>query len=196
MNELTTLSIAMGAGWASGVRLYGAVATLGLLQYFKLSHLPGNLEVLGHPWVFVLALVLFVCEFFADKIPYFDSVWDAVHTFIRIPAAAVLASAAFARYPPHIVVAAGLLGGSLALTSHASKSTNRLMVNHSPEPVSNWTHSIGQDVAGVSIAAMSPFLPILTIAIVAILVVVSLLILRRVWPYLKRPLWKMPENKK
>jgi hypothetical protein len=137
-------------------------------------------------------LGLFVCEFLADKVPYFDSIWDAVHTFIRIPAAVVLASAAFANYPPHIVAIAGLLGGTLALTSHTSKSTNRLIVNHSPEPVSNWTHSVGQDIGGVAIAAMSPFLPILTITCVAILLIISFLILRKAWPYMKRSLWKWP----
>lgn len=184
----------MGASWASGIRLYGAVATLGLLQHFKLAQLPGDLQALGHPWVFWLALILFVCEFFADKVPYFDSIWDAVHTFIRIPAAVVLASAAFAHYPTHIVVIAGLLGGTLALTSHAGKSTNRLVVNHSPEPVSNWTHSVGQDIGGIAIAAISPFLPIVTILMVGVLLIVTLVVIRKAWPHLTR-FFRKPRSK-
>ena len=179
MNELATLAVAMGAGWASGIRLYGAIATLGLLEYFKLAALPGKLEVLGHPAVFGVALALFVCEFLADKIPYFDTTWDAVHTFIRIPAGAILASAAFAHYPSYVVVAAGLMGGSLALTSHASKSTTRAMINVSPEPVSNWTHSAVQDFGGIAIAFISVYFPILTIVLVLILALTSILVLRK-----------------
>ena len=186
----------MGASWASGVRLYACAATLGLLEHFKVTHLPGSLEVLGNPWVIGVALILFVGEFLADKVPIVDSGWDAIHTFIRIPAGIVLASSAFAHYPTHITVIAGLIGGTLALTSHAGKSTNRLVINHSPEPVSNWGHSIWNDVSGVAIAAAAPFLPVVTIVAVILLAIISGFLLYKAWPYITRPLFKWPPGKK
>ncbi len=186
----------MGASWASGIRLYAGVATLGYLQHFGLTKLPGSLEALGHPWVIGVSTLLFVGEFFADKIPLLDSGWDFIHTFIRIPAGVVLASMAFTKYPSHIIVIAGLIGGTLALTSHTGKSTNRLVINHSPEPVSNWGHSVWHDISGVAIVALAPFVPVFTIFLVAMLFLASCVILYRAWPYLKRPLFNWPKNKK
>jgi hypothetical protein len=186
----------MGASWASGIRLYACVATLGLLQHFKLTQLPGSLESLGHPWVIGVALFLFLGEFLADKVPVLDSGWDAVHTFIRIPAGIVLASTAFAKYPPHMMVIAGLIGGTLALTSHTRKSTNRLVINHSPEPVSNWTHSLWNDISGIGIVAMAPFFPIVTIGIVIVLFVISAFIIFKALPLLKKTLSKTTKSKK
>lgn len=183
-----TVAVAMGASWASGVRLYGAAATLGLLHYFKLTNLPGSLDALSHPWVIAVAIFLFVIEFLADKIPAVDSAWDAVHTFIRIPAGVVLASAAFTNYPTHITVIAGLIGGTLALSSHTSKSANRVIINHSPEPVSNWVHSVAQDITGIGVALLSPFLPFLTIVIVFLFVSIGTLIFVKALPLLKRRL--------
>lgn len=186
----------MGASWASGIRLYAGVATLGYLQHFGLTKLPGSLEALGHPWVIGVSKILFVGEFFADKIPLLDSGGDLVHTFIRIPSGIVLASMAFTEYPAHIIVIAGLMGGTLALTSHTGKSTNRLVINHSPEPASNWGHSAWNDVSGVAIVALAPFAPIFTILLVALLFAGSCMILYKAWPYLKRPLFHWPKNKK
>ncbi len=186
----------MGASWASGIRLYACVATLGLLQHFRLTQLPGSLESLGHPWVIGVALFLFVGEFLADKVPVLDSGWDAVHTFIRIPAGIVLASTAFAKYPPHMMVIAGLIGGTLALTSHTGKSTNRLVINHSPEPVSNWTHSAWNDVSGIGIAAMAPFFPLVTIGLVIVLFVITAFIFFKALPLIRKTLAKRPKDKK
>lgn len=109
---LSTIALALGASWASGTRLYAAVATLGLVQHYHLAVLPGQLRQLDHPWVIGIALLLFVCEFIADKIPWFDSGWDAVHTFIRVPAGVVLASAAFADYPSPVLVCSSWAGHS------------------------------------------------------------------------------------
>jgi hypothetical protein len=108
---LGTLGVAMGSAWLSGINLYAAVATLGLLEHFGLAHLPGDLGLLGRWWVISLAAVLYLIEFVADKVPAVDSLWDAIHTFIRVPAGAVLASAAFAGFEPSVRVAAFLLGG-------------------------------------------------------------------------------------
>ena len=135
-------------------------------------------------------------EFLADKVPVIDSGWDAVHTFIRIPAGIVLASTAFAKYPPYMMVIAGLIGGTLALTSHAGKSTNRLVINHSPEPVSNWTHSAWNDISGVGIAAMAPFFPIVTIGLVLVLFVVTVFIFFKALPLIRKTLSKTSKPKK
>ena len=135
MSFISTLAIAMGASWVSGINLYAAVATLGLLSRFASLKLPGELEVLTSWWVIGIALFLFVVEFVADKIQVVDSVWDVIHTFIRIPAGAVLAATAFGDFDKSVQVIAFLLGGGLALSSHGTKAAARLAINASPEPV-------------------------------------------------------------
>ena len=130
MSPLETLGFALGTSFASGLNLYATVAAAGLLQRFGVVHLPTQLEVLANPIVMGFALVLFVIEFIADKIPYVDSVWDAVHTFIRPPAAAFLSYSAFAGgVPEEWRVAAALLAGTVALTSHSAKATTRAAAN-------------------------------------------------------------------
>src|SRR5580692_9454768 len=133
MNPLQTLSLVLGAGFSSGLNLYATVATLGLLQRFGIIHLPASLQVLSHPWVLGIAGALYVIEFFADKIPYVDTVWDAVHTLIRPPAAAILAYASAGAAPPEWRWGAALLAGGVALTSHGTKASTRAAVNASPE---------------------------------------------------------------
>src|SRR4051812_39792427 len=134
---ISTLGLAMGSAWLSGVNLYATVATLGLLQRFSMVHLPGNLDFLANWWVIGVALAMYAIEFVADKIPAVDTAWDAIHTFIRVPAGAVLAATAFADFDPSVRMIALLLGGSVALTSHAAKSAIRVAANTSPEPFSN-----------------------------------------------------------
>lgn len=139
--------IAMGAGlaWASGIRLYAVLFLMGILGRFGVIALPPGLQVLSHPLVMSVSGGLFVLEFFADKIPGFDSVWDAVHTFIRIPAGAILAAATFSDVDPALMVAAGLAGGTIASGSHLAKAGSRAMINTSPEPFSNWLASFGEE---------------------------------------------------
>jgi hypothetical protein len=137
MNPLATLGLGMGSAWLSGFNLYATVLTLGVLQRFGLVQLPGDLGFLGDWWVIAVAGALYLVEFLADKIPVVDSVWDAIHTFIRVPAGAVLATSAFAHYSPAVRVAALLAGGTLALGSHGTKASIRLTANASPEPFSN-----------------------------------------------------------
>ncbi|HEV2666167.1 MAG TPA: DUF4126 domain-containing protein, partial [Blastocatellia bacterium] len=143
---LTTLGTAAGSAWLSGVNLYATVLTLGVLQRFHLVKLPGGLDMLGEWWVIGLAAALYVIEFVADKIPAIDTVWDAIHTFIRVPAGAILAASAFAEFDPAVKMAAMILGGGLALGSHGTKAATRLAANTSPEPVSNVALSLTEDV--------------------------------------------------
>src|SRR3954470_17794697 len=144
--DLNTLGIAMGSAWLSGINLYATVLTLGLLQRWNLAHLPGDLSALSHTWVIAPAASLFTLQFIADKIPAVDSVWDVIHTFIRVPAGAVLAATAFAHFDPKIRLLALLIGGGAALSSHSTKTATRLTASVSPEPFSNILLSLLGDI--------------------------------------------------
>ena len=171
MNPLATLGLGMGSAWLSGFNLYATVLTLGLLERFRLVKLPGDLDVLGNWWVIGIAGLLYVVEFLADKVPLVDTVWDAIHTFIRVPAGAVLAASAFAHFNPAVRVTALLAGGTLALGSHGAKATLRAAANTSPEPFSNIFLSLVEDAFTISIAALAAFHPVVVLAIVLVFVV-------------------------
>ena len=169
MNEwLPTLSLALGSAWTSGINLYATVSVLGLLQKFGATKLPGGLDALDNWWIIGVAGVLYLIEFFADKIPYVDSVWDVVHTFIRVPAGAIVAYAATNQMDESVGVIATLLGGGLAFSSHGTKAALRAGANLSPEPVSNWVLSIVEDVIAFVGAILAVFAPVL-IAIVLVI---------------------------
>ena len=153
--DWSSLWLAAGAASTSGINLYATVLTLGLLQRFHWLKLPGEWRVLGETWVLGLAALLFLVEFIADKIPFVDSIWDSIHTFIRVPAGAVLMASAFADLDGSIRLAAGLLGGGLALTTHGAKATARLAVNSSPEPFSNIILSVLEDALTVSLLGLA-----------------------------------------
>src|ERR687898_1036979 len=170
---ISTIAIAMGASWVSGINLYASVATLGLLGRFADLQLPGELQVLTSWWVIGIAVALYVVEFVADKVPYVDSTWDVIHTFIRVPAGAVLAASAFGDFDRGIQVIALLLGGGLALSSHGTKAATRAMLNTSPEPVSNVVASIVEDIIAVISVICSVFLPVLLFVIVGVGLVIS-----------------------
>src|SRR5574342_552841 len=146
METLQALSLAMGTAWTSGINLYATVAALGIAGRMEMIHLPPNLQVLMHPGVIAVACVMYVIEFFADKVPYVDSGWDVLHTFIRIPAGAVLAARSLGDMNPALELMALLAGGAVALTAHATKATVRLAINASPEPFSNWAASVTEDI--------------------------------------------------
>jgi hypothetical protein len=186
MDITSTLALAMGSSWLSGVNLYATVATLGLLGRFAHVQLPGSLDVVTNWWVIGIATVLYCVEFLADKIPVVDSVWDAVHTFIRVPAGAVLAAASFAHFDTTIQTIALLCGGGLALTSHTTKATTRAAINTSPEPVSNITASVAEDALAVGGTAIAAFYPVVMIVIVVLGVVFSLVIVPKLIAYLRR----------
>ncbi len=180
MDFIQTLAIGMGASWVSGINLYASVATLGLLGRFANLELPGELQMLTSWPVIVVALVLYLIEFFADKIPIVDSTWDVVHTFIRVPAGAVLAATAFGDFDRSVQVIAFLLGGGLALSSHGTKAAARALINTSPEPVSNIVVSTLEDILAVLSIIASVFLPIVLFFVVAAGLVISAMLLTRV----------------
>ena len=146
MGVLETLSLAMGTAWAAGINVYATVAVLGLAGKYEMIQLPPELQILMEPVVIGVACVMYFIEFFADKVPYVDNGWDAIHTFIRIPAGAILAARAVGDVSPALELAAILAGGTVALASHGTKATARLAINASPEPFTNWFSSIGEDL--------------------------------------------------
>ena len=183
---ISTIAIAMGASWVSGINLYASVATLGLLGRFAQLQLPGELQVLTSWWVIGVALGLYVIEFVADKIPYVDSTWDVIHTFIRVPAGAVLAATAFGDFDRSIQVVALLLGGGLALSSHGTKAATRAMLNASPEPVSNTVASIVEDILAVVSIVCAVFLPVLLFVIVGVGLVISFFVFNRILRFFRQ----------
>jgi len=186
MNPIETLGLALGAGFSSGLNLYATVATLGLLQRFGVLQLPPGLQVLSHPWVLAVAITLYLLEFFADKIPYFDTFWDALHTFIRPPAAALLTFAAAGGAPQEWRWGAALLAGGVALTSHGTKASARAAVNTTPEPFSNWFLSFGEDVLAVWLTWMATTHPVATTIIVVVLVVLCAFLLYHLFRFARR----------
>jgi hypothetical protein len=193
MNPLETFSLVLGAGFSSGLNLYATVATLGLLQRFGVIHLPPHLQVLSHPLVLGVAVALYLVEFLAYKIPYVDSIWQAVHTFIRPPAAALLAFSATAAAPEAWRWGAALLAGSIALTSHGTKASARAAANMTPEPFSNWALSFGEDLLAVWLTWFATAHPRLAIAVVTVLVILSLFLLYHLFRFLRRTLQKLAE---
>ncbi|HJQ32779.1 MAG TPA: DUF4126 domain-containing protein [Pyrinomonadaceae bacterium] len=188
MNLIQILGLALGSAWTSGINLYATVAVLGLLQHYKLASLPGGLHVLDNWFIIGTALALYVVEFFADKIPYLDTVWDAVHTFIRVPAGAVIAFAATSDVSPAVQVVALLLGGGLALSTHGTKATVRAAANVSPEPVTNWILSVVEDAVAVGAALLSVLHPVVILFVVAVFLVVFVWVLPKVLRRIRRML--------
>lgn len=137
----------MGVAWASGINLYATLLALGVMGSTGYLDLPPDLEVLANPLVILAAGLMYFVEFFADKTPGVDTGWDAIHTFIRIPAGAILAAGAIGDVSPAAEIAAVIVGGGMAAGSHLTKAGTRVMINTSPEPFSNWTASITEDIA-------------------------------------------------
>ena len=176
----------MGSAWVSGINLYACVATLGLLSRFAHLKLPGELEVVTNGWVIGVALALYVIEFVADKVPWVDSTWDVIHTFIRIPAGAVLAAAAFGDFDRGIQVVALLLGGGLALSSHGTKAATRAVLNTLPEPVTNAVVSVVEDILAIASVIAAVFFPVLLFVIVAAGLLVSIYLFNRVLRFFRQ----------
>lgn len=173
---LAALGLAMGASYASGLRLYATVAVLGLLQRFGVIHLPASLSILGNPIVIGIALALYALEFFADKVPYVGSVWNAIHTFIRPPAAALLSYAALRPAPADWRVLGALLGGGVAFSSHSIKTALRTPLEASPEPFSTSAFSLVEDALAAAVAWLSAVHPVVAmVAVVALLAAMSYL---------------------
>jgi hypothetical protein len=142
-----TLALTLGVAWASGINLYAAIAMLGIAGAGGYVQLPDNLAIVQDPLVIIAAGFMYCVEFFADKTPGVDTAWDGLHTFIRIPAGALLAAGAVGDVNPALVITAGILGGGVTAATHATKAGARVLINTSPEPFSNWFASLAEDVA-------------------------------------------------
>src|SRR5664279_1442778 len=175
MDTLQSVALAGGMAWASGMRLYAVLFAAGLRGRLGYLQLPSTLQVLENPWVLGLAAILLLVEFLADKIPVVDSLWDGVQTFIRIPAGALLAALALGDHDPALMVAAGLLGGTLTAGTHAMKAGSRALINTSPEPFSNIVTSLGEDALVTSGLAVAIFHPLL------FLILLGLFVLLMIW---------------
>jgi len=167
---VAALAVALGAGWASGLNTYAAVLVLGGAERLGLVSLPHDLQVLGSPWVMAVAAILFALNFFADKIPYVDSINDMLHTFVRVPAGALLAYGAAGGISPEVAVIAGLLGGTLAAGTHLAKTGSRALINTSPEPFSNIAASLAEDVSVIGGLALAIAHPIVFLCLLALFV--------------------------
>jgi hypothetical protein len=192
--DLSTLGFAMGSAWLSGINLYATVLTLGLLQRYHLANLPGDLGYLAHAWVLILAGGLCAIQFIADKIPAVDSVWDVIHTFIRIPAGAILAAAAFAHLDPGVRLVALLVGGGIALSSHSAKTATKLAANASPEPVSNVALGLASDAVTVGGSLLMASHPILMVVVVVLAVLFSVLLIRWIFRMMRRLFKPQPKE--
>jgi len=174
MDALQSLSLALGSAWASGINLYATVAALGIAGRAEMIQLPPELQVLTHPAVIAVACIMYVIEFFADKVPYVDSGWDVLHTFIRIPAGAILAARSLGPMNPALELVALLAGGIIALAAHGTKATARLAINASPEPFTNWVASVAEDftvLGGIWMIFNHPLVMLVLVLIFVALVV-------------------------
>lgn len=178
-HELVALIIAVS--FAAGLNLYATVATLGILARTGVLVLPGQLHLLASWWVIAASLALFAVEFFADKIPAFDLFWNALHTFIRVPVAALLAYQAAANLTPGEQLAATVLGGVIALAAHGGKTAVRAAVTPSPEPVSNISLSLGEDTLAIALTWLATRHPFVAASIAAAAVLVVILLIRWIW---------------
>jgi uncharacterized protein DUF4126 len=171
---LPSLSRAIPLAFAAGLNVYATVAVIGLCVRYQLVTLPDDYQVFGHPVVIGVAIAMYLVEFLADKIPWIDSLWDAVHTVIRPLGGAYIAAMSMGDASPTATAIGALIGGSTALTTHATKAGTRAAANTSPEPFSNWFLSIGEDIVAVSLSygALKHPMVALTVAIVLLLVIV------------------------
>lgn len=182
---VSTLALTMGAAWASGINLYAAILMLGLLGVSGNIVLPENLHVLQNPLVIGAAGIMYLAEFFADKTPGVDTGWDTIHTFVRIPAGALLAAGAVGDVNPAVAVAAGILGGGIAAGSHAFKAGSRVLINTSPEPFTNWTASFLEDAAVIAGLWAALHHPVYFIVFFVLFIAMLVWILPKLWRGIK-----------
>lgn len=191
MDPIAQVALAAGLAWASGIRLYAVVFLAGLMGRFGWLTLPSHLAMLEEPVVLAVAGVLLAVEFVADKVPAVDSAWDALHTFIRVPAGALLAAGALGELDPAWVAIAALLGGTLAGAAHATKAGGRAVINTSPEPFSNWGASLAEDLAvplGFWLAVQHP---VAFLVLLALFLALAAWLLPRLWRGLKSVLARL-----
>ena len=185
MDMGSMLALAAALGWASGFRLYAVVFVVGLLGATGVMPLPGGLGVLSHPMVLVISGGLLFVEFFADKIPLVDSAWDMFQSVLRIPAGAALAASVFAADSTTMAMAAALMGGTLAATSQAAKTTTRALINTSPEPFSNLGASLAEDTVSLGAIWLALTNPLVFAAVLLVVVIAMWLVIWALWRFLK-----------
>ena len=185
MDPINTIALTMGAAWASGINLYAAVFMLGFLNASGDITLPPDLQYLSDPLVLAAAGFMYCVEFFADKVPGVDNGWDSLHTFIRIPAGAILAAQAVGDISPAAELAAGLVGGGLAAATHATKAGSRVLINTSPEPFSNWAASISEDLVVIGGLWAALHYPWVFVAGLVLFVLVLIWVLPKLWRAIK-----------
>ena len=185
MDITTTIALSLGIAWASGINLYAAVFMLGLMGTNGHIDLPPDLLVLQDPAVMMAAGFMYCVEFFADKTPGVDSGWDAIHSFIRIPAGAVLASMAVGDVSPAMQVAAFLVGGAITTTTHATKAGSRVLINTSPEPFSNWVASVAEDIIVIGGLWAALYHPVLFLVLLGVFIVMMIWLLPKIWRGIK-----------
>jgi hypothetical protein len=180
------VALAGALGWASGIRLYAVLFIVGALGWLGWVDLPRGLLVLAHPWVLGASGFMLAIEFFTDKVPGVDSVWDVVHTFIRIPAGAALAASVFSDSPGAATIAAAILGGGLAAGAHLTKSGARALINTSPEPFSNWAASFGEELAVGTMLWLAFTHPIAATVLLVIAILVMAWLIPKLWRFIAR----------
>ncbi|OQX22082.1 MAG: hypothetical protein BWK80_31420 [Desulfobacteraceae bacterium IS3] len=180
------IALTMGASWASGLNLYAAVLMLGVLGMTGNIALPPDLQILSNPLVVSAAGLMYIVEFFADKVPGVDTGWDALHTFIRIPAGALLAMGAVGDVNEGVSIAAALLGGTMAAGTHAAKAGTRLMINTSPEPFTNWIASFSEDLAVIGGLWVALHYPVFFIILLILFILMIITLLPKIWQGIRR----------
>ena len=178
---IKTIALTMGVAWASGINLYAAILVLGVLGSTGNISLPPDLMILTDPLIITAAGVMYAVEFFADKIPGVDNGWDTIHTFIRIPLGALLAAAAVGEMNPPVAVAAALLGGGLAASTHVTKSGARVLINASPEPFTNWITSLGEDAAVIVGLWTALHHPLVFVVFIIVFILLLVWLLPKIW---------------
>ena len=176
----------MGLAWASGINLYATLLTLGFLANSGNIVLPPDLQIVADPMVMAAAGLMYFIEFFADKMPGVDTGWDTIHTFIRIPAGAMLAAGAIGDLNPAVEIAAAIMGGSMAAASHATKAGTRVLINTSPEPFSNWFASVGEDVAVIGGVWACINHPVVFLIALVLFIILMIWLLPRIWTGVKK----------
>ena len=186
MEALNSLGVLLGSSWASGINLYLTIAALGIAEKVGWVTLPGDMEVLSHPLIIIAALILFVIEFVADKIPYVDSAWDSIHTFIRPVGGSLMGYLAMSGAGPVVQIPAALLTGAVSLDSHLTKATTRVAINTSPEPVTNALASVTEDASVVGVLFLIMQHPVIAAALVILFVIFSIWFLRKMFQFLRK----------
>ncbi len=181
MDIAQTIALTMGVAWASGINLYAAIFMLGFMGTTGNLELPPDLQILSDPMVMLAAGFMYCVEFFADKVPGVDTGWDGIHTFIRIPAGAILAAGAVGEVGTGAQLAAMVAGGTLATGSHLTKAGSRVMINTSPEPFSNWFASVGEDVAVIAGLWAALNHPVLFLVLLGLFILLMIWLLPRIW---------------